>query len=81
MPTIGSIQIGKQRITENFIISLKNLLKKHWNVKISVLKSATRNKEEIREFADEIIEKLGKNYTSKIIGFTIFIKKWRKARA
>ena len=48
MPTIGSIQIGKQRITENFIISLKNLLKKHWNVKISVLKSATRNKEEIR---------------------------------
>ena len=81
MPTIGSIQIGKQRITENFIISLKNLLKKHWNVKISVLKSATRNKEEIRKFADEIIEKLGKNYTSKIIGFTIFIKKWRKARA
>jgi len=28
--------------------------------------------------AYEILEKLGKNYTAKTIGFTIFIKKWRK---
>jgi RNA-binding protein YhbY len=80
MPTIGNSQIGKQGITENFIYSLKNLFKKHWNVKISVLKNATRDKKEIKKFSDEILEKLGKNYTSKIIGFTIVVKKWRKVR-
>lgn len=78
MPTIGKVQIGKQGVTENFISSLKNFFKKHWNIKISVLKSATRDKKEIKKFSDKIIEKLGKNYTSKIIGFTIMVKKWRK---
>ena len=80
MPTIGNSQIGKQGITENFILSLKNLFKKHWNVKISVLKNATRDRKEIEKFSDEILEKLGKKYTSKIIGFTIVVKKWRKVR-
>ena len=80
MPTIGNSQIGKHGITDNFILSLKNLFKKHWNVKISVLKNATRDKKEIKKFSDEILEKLGKNYTSKIIGFTIVVKKWRKVR-
>tara|TARA_Y100000034_G_scaffold45237_1_gene55637 strand:+ start:736 stop:981 length:246 start_codon:yes stop_codon:yes gene_type:complete len=80
MPTIGNSQIGKHGITDNFILSLKNLFKKHWNVKISVLKNATRDKKEIKKFSDGILEKLGKNYTSKIIGFTIVVKKWRKVR-
>jgi RNA-binding protein YhbY len=80
MPTIGNSQIGKQGITDNFILSLKNLFKKHWNVKISVLKNATRDRKEIEKFSDEILEKLGKKYTSKIIGFTIVVKKWRKVR-
>ncbi len=78
MPTIGKVQIGKQGVTENFIFSLKNFFKKHWNIKISVLKSATRDKKEIKKFSNEILKKLGKSYTSRIIGFTIIVKKWRK---
>lgn len=80
MPTIGNSQIGKQGITENFIYNLKNLFKKHWNIKISVLKNATRDRKKIKEYSEEILEKLGKNYTSRIIGFTIVVKKWRKSR-
>tara|TARA_Y100000294_G_C8377684_1_gene265393 strand:+ start:167 stop:415 length:249 start_codon:yes stop_codon:yes gene_type:complete len=78
MPTIGNSQIGKQGITENFILSLKNLFKKHWNVKISVLKNATRDRKKIKEYSKEILKKLGKNYSSRIIGFTIVVKKWRR---
>ena len=80
MSTIGRIQIGKQGLTENFIESLRNNFKKHENIKISVLKSARENRKDMKRYAKEILEKLGKNYTAKIVGFTIAVKKWRKAR-
>ena len=77
--TQSSVQLGKNGITENFMEALKNHFKKHNNVKISVLKSAEHKKEKMRAYSNEILENLGKNYTAKIIGFTIFVKKWRKS--
>jgi RNA-binding protein YhbY len=78
MVKLGRIQIGKNGITNSFIESLKNLFKNHENVKISVLKGSTRDREEIKKHSEEILNELGKNYTSRIIGFTIVLKKWRK---
>jgi len=85
---IRTIQLGKQGITENFINSLKNQFKGSRIVKISILKSATRDREEIAKIKDEILEKLGKtfkfpqvaekfhgNFKAKIIGFTIILRK------
>lgn len=77
MTTID-MQLGKNGITENFIENLKNNFKKQENVRISVLKSAGHNKEKIKEYSREILEKLGKKYTARVIGFKIIIKKWRK---
>lgn len=77
---IRQMQIGKQGITENFINSLKNQFKNSQVMKIYILKSASRDREQIKKFRDEMLEKLGKNYTGKIIGFTIILRKWRKAR-
>lgn len=74
------MQIGKQGITENFINSLKNQFKNSQTMKIYVLQSASRDREQIKQFRDELLEKLGKNFTGKIIGFTIILRKWRKAR-
>ena len=79
MPTIRNIQLGKNGITGNFIESLKNQFNDCKNVKISVLKSLTRDKKEIKKLSDEILEKLGKKYTARLIGFTIVVKKWRRA--
>ena len=78
MPKLAQIQLGKQGITDNFIETLKDNFKKHENVKISVLKSAGHNKNKVKEYCTEILEKLGKKYTIKVIGFTIVVKKWRK---
>ena len=78
---LSCLQLGKQGITENFISTLESHFKNHENVKIYVLKSAhEKNKEKVKKYSDEILEKLGNHYTSRIIGFTIAIKKWRKAR-
>lgn len=73
------IQIGKNGLTEGVTASIENSFKTHKDVKVSVLKSGGHEKERVKKMADEIVEKLGKNYTYKIVGFTIFIKKWRKA--
>lgn len=83
MPT-ATIQLGKQGVTDNFISSLKNQFKSKDNIKISVLKSARgegkEGKAEVKKYSEEILEKLGKNYTAKTLGFVIILKKWRKAR-
>ena len=78
MSKIGNIQLGKQKITENFIETLKIFFKNRENVRVSVLRSATRDREEIKKFAEKILGDLGKNFTARIIGFTIVVKKWRK---
>ncbi len=80
MEKIGHLQLGKQGLTDNFIETLKNHFKKNKNVRVSVLKSAGHNKTKVKEYAKEILEKLGNNYTSKVVGFTIFFKKWRKPK-
>ena len=72
-------QLGKNGMTEGFMQSLKNAFAKNDYVKISALKTATRDKQELIKIADIICSALGNKYTSKTIGFSIFIKKWRKS--
>ncbi len=78
--TQGNMQLGKQGVTDNFILTLKNHFKKHRDIKVHVLKSAGHEKQKIKQFSEEILNRLGKNYTSRVIGFTISIKKWRKEK-
>lgn len=80
MPPLTQIQLGKNGLTDNFISTLKDHFKKHENVKVSVLKSATRDRQQLKKISEQIIEKLGDNYTSKIIGYTIILKKWKKSK-
>jgi len=77
---IGKIQLGKNGISANFIQSLENQFKKHNDVKVVVLKAAGHDREKVKKYAEEILEKMGKKFTARIIGFTIALKKWRKAR-
>ena len=72
------IQLGKNGITENFIETLKDHFKNHENVKISVLKSAGHEKNKVQGYSEKILERLGKNYTARVLGFTISLKKWRR---
>jgi len=75
---VAKLQIGKQKLTPNFIETLKKSFEKVQNIKVSVLKSARENKGDVKKYADEILNELGDNYTAKVIGFTIVLKKWRR---
>ena len=78
MPTIREIQLGKNGVTINFIESLRHQFNNCNNVKISVLKSCCRDKAELQKMTEEILNHLGKNYTSRVIGYTINIKRLRR---
>ncbi|MFA5953819.1 MAG: YhbY family RNA-binding protein [Candidatus Pacearchaeota archaeon] len=75
---IREFQLGKNGLTENFLENLRNSFKKSKSVKISVLRSCCRDKKELKEISEKIVDSLGKNYTFKTIGYTINLKKWRK---
>ncbi len=74
------LQLGKKGLNSDFIESLKKYFERADSIRVSILKSATRDREEIKKWSSEILSKLGKNYTCKIIGFTLVLRKWRKAR-
>ena len=76
--TQSQIQLGKNKVTDKFIETLRGHFKNHDSVKVSILKSATRDKAEMKKITEEILEGLGRNYTAKRLGFTLFLKKWRK---
>lgn len=73
-----TMNIGKNGVNDNFIELLKSAFKTHENVRICILKNAGRDREQKKKMSEEILEKLGRNYTARIVGFTIFVKKWRK---
>lgn len=72
------IQLGKNGLTRNFLRTLKTYFEKFKDVKISVLRSCCRDKKELKEISEKILNFLGKNYTAKLIGYTINVKKWRR---
>lgn len=76
---IVTIQLGKNGITDNFIKNLQDRFQNSKYIKISVLKSAGHDREKIKSYSKEIIEKLNGHFISKTIGFTIVVMKRRKA--
>ena len=74
----AKFQIGKNPINDNFIASLDLAFKTHDQIRISILKSATRDKKQVMELATNIQSKLKKKTYLRIIGYTVILKKTSK---
>ena len=72
------VQIGKNGLTTSVIEQIKILFKDKEKLKIVILKSACRDKEEAKKICDTIVQNLGKNYTYRLIGYVANFHKWRK---
>jgi RNA-binding protein YhbY len=77
MGNLIKLNIGKNGLTSEFIENLRKNFVNAESARIGLLKSSTRDRKEVKKWADEIVSKLGKNYTYKIIGYTIAVRKWR----
>lgn len=73
------LQIGKNGLTQEFLSNLKARFVTAESARVSVLKSATRDKEKLKAWVAEMILFLGKNYRATIIGYTVVLRKLRRA--
>lgn len=78
MNTIKKLQIGKKGVTPEFVEQLKRIFENEQMLKVTILKSACRDKKAAEKMADELLDLLGKNYTYRLVGYTLTIRKWRK---
>ncbi|MFA5485074.1 MAG: YhbY family RNA-binding protein [Candidatus Pacearchaeota archaeon] len=75
---VKKLQLGKRGITPEFVDQLKIIFQKQKIIRINLLKSACRDKEQKTELAEELVKNLGSNYKYKIIGYVIVLLKFRK---
>ena len=78
MKPLKRLQLGKNGLSESFIGQVKKACEKEKLLKISILKSATRSSAKAEDIGEELINRLGKNYDYKRIGFVLTIMKFRK---
>lgn len=72
---IMKFQIGKSGITPGTILSLKNALKRHKIVRVAVLKGAGPEKARVEAMAKQLEQDLDNAVRSRIIGFTIILRR------
>ena len=75
---IKRLQLGKNGVTKEFLEQTKNAFENSTIVKISILKSACRKKEDAKKIGEQIVEYLGKNFDYKLIGFVLTVMKFRR---
>jgi len=80
------MQLGKKGLTKEFLEDIKKRFENKGvqNIKVCVLKSARSSdcseREDVKKYSSEILNFLGGKFTTRILGFSIFLKKWRKER-
>jgi len=72
--------MGKKGLTSAFIDQVKSIFEKETLVKISILKSACRDKKAAEKIGDDLVEALGKKYDYKLVGYVLTVVKYRKAQ-
>lgn len=75
---IKRLQLGKNGLTPEFIEQVQTIFKKEKILKITILKSACRDKKQAKEIAENLMESLGKKYKYKMVGYVLTIMKFRK---
>lgn len=78
MKQIKKLQMGKAGLSEAFIDQVKSIFEKETLVKISILKSACRDKGDAKKIGDDLAEALGKKYDYKLVGYVLTVIKYRK---
>ncbi len=78
MQPLKKIQLGKNGLTPAFVEQVRSIFENEKLVKVSILKSACRDKSDAEKIADDLISQLGAKYGYKLVGYVLTIVKYRK---
>ena len=70
--------MGKAGLTDAFVEQVRSIFEKETLVKISILRSACRNKGEADEIAKRLVDALGVKFDYKLVGYVLTVVKYRK---
>jgi len=80
MKQIKRLQIGKNGLSRAFIEQVRGLFENENVVKISILRSACRNKKDAEKMARDLVGELGEKFNYRLVGYVISVTKFRKAQ-
>jgi len=80
MKPIKQLQLGKAGLSDAFIEQVRGVFKSEKVLKISILKSACRDKGDAKKIGEELVEKLGTKFGFKLVGYVLTVVKFRKAQ-
>ncbi len=75
---ITTIQLGKSGYNERNLENIKTFFLRHKDLKVTILRSCLRNQGELKSLKEKILSDLGPNYTARVVGYSIFFKKWKR---
>lgn len=78
MKPIRQLQLGKAGLSEAFIGQVKSIFENDKMIKISILKSACRDKDDAKKIGEDLVDQLGTKYGFKLLGYVLTISKFRK---
>ena len=78
MKPIKRLQMGKNGLTPEFIEQVKFIFKNETLIKVTILKSACRDKKDAEKMGRDLVEVLGKKYDYKLVGYVLTVVKYRK---
>ena len=78
MKPIRQLQMGKAGLSEAFVKQVLSVFEEEKMIKISILKSACRDKDDARKIGEDLIDKLGTKFGFKLIGYVLTVSKFRK---
>jgi RNA-binding protein YhbY len=78
MKPIKQLQLGKAGLSDAFVEQVQSIFKNEKALKISILKSACRDKDDAKKIGEELVEKLGTKFGFKLVGYVLTVVKFRK---
>ncbi len=78
MKPIRQLQMGKAGLSDAFVDQVKSIFENETMVKISILKSACRDKADAKKIGEDLVDKLGTKFGFKLVGYVLTVIKFRK---
>lgn len=78
---LKQLQLGKNGLSEPFVNQVRKLFETEKVLKISILKSACRDKAEAKEIGEKLVGELGSKFGFKLVGYVLTVIKYRKEQA
>jgi RNA-binding protein YhbY len=80
MKQIKKLQIGKAGLTDAFVNQVRSIFERESMVKVSILKSACRDKKDAERIGNELVVALGDKFGFKLVGYVLTVVKFRKSQ-